>query len=74
MTKLFQKTYPANSEGWATMRLACVASEIADHRGLPLDAHTRLRLIVEMHKISRDDLSEDKRSLYDEFKTYLDME
>jgi hypothetical protein len=56
------------------MRLARVATEISARNGLPLDANKRMSLVIEMHKIGREDLPEDLRPLYDEFRTYLGME
>ena len=73
MSKLWEDSYPNNDEGWARMRLANVATQIGARQGFPLDADKRMHLVIEMHNIERDDLPEDKRPLYDELRTYLEM-
>lgn len=73
MAKLWEDSYPNNDEGWARMRLANVATQIGARQGLALDADKRMHLVIEMHKIERDDLPEDKLPLYDELRAYLEM-
>lgn len=73
MSKLWEDSYPNNDEGWARMRLAMVATEVGARQGIPLDPDKRMHLVIEMHKIERADLPEDKRPLYDELKKYLEM-
>lgn len=74
MGKLFEQHYPNSPEGWARKRLAAVAQEIADHCELPPSPQTRISLIVQMHKINRDDLPENLQRLYYEFAVHLAME
>lgn len=73
MDKLFEEHYPDSPEGWARRHLAGVAQEIADHRELPPSPQTRIGLIVQMHRINRDDLPESLQRLYDEVTVHLAM-
>jgi len=73
MSKLWDDSYPDNAEGWARMRLANVAIQIGARQGFPLDPDKRMHLVIEMHRIERDDLPEDRRPLYDELRAYLQM-
>lgn len=72
MTDLFAESYADTEEGRARMRLSQVAL-VVGRRMVPLDPDERMHLVVLMHRIVRDDLPEDLRPLYDEFRTHLDM-
>lgn len=71
MPKLFDRNYPDDARGAATMKLATVATGICTHYGMLADADTRINLVIEMHAIGQDDLTADLQPLHDEFAEYL---
>ena len=73
MSKLFAESYPNNTKGRATMALRRVADTIRLHRSMPMDADTRIGVIIDLHRVQRDDLPDDLQALYDEFASHLGM-
>ena len=71
MTNLFGETYADTPEGRASQLLAGVATAVEQHLGSRMDDETRLGCMIDMHRIERDDLPEEQRSLCDELRAYL---
>ena len=74
MSTLFAETYEDTAEGRATRLLAGVAEVVEPHLGSRMDDEIRIGCIIEMHRIEREHLPEDQRSLYDELRAYFGME
>lgn len=74
MRTLFAETYPDTAEGQATKALASVATTVEQHLGSRMDDEIRIGCIIEMHRIEREHLPEDLRSLYDELRAYFGIE
>ncbi|MEN6545690.1 MAG: hypothetical protein ABFE07_06575 [Armatimonadia bacterium] len=74
MSTLFAGTYKETDHGRATRLLAGVAEIVELHLGSRMDEETRIGCMIDLHRIERDDLPEDQRSLCDELRAYFGIE
>lgn len=74
MSTLFAETHEDTAAGRATRLLAGVAEVVERHVGSRMDDETRIQCLIDLHRIERDDLTEDLRSLCDELRAYFGIE
>ena len=74
MSTLFAETYPDTAEGRATMALASVATTVDATLGMKMAGEELTGVLVEMHRINRNDLPEDLHRLYDQLRSHLGID